>query len=356
MSAHNMIITKKGDRIPLLDLKPARLLDRTTVLYGKSNSGKSIFIKYIMKILKDFIPVAFVVSPTEPSNQAYSKFIDKSLIHFDLASAKGEEGFLEKLWAWSSMRSSIYHKVNKKDILMSLYSRIRTPEVDKMISKIEGKRSDSIKSASIAKCDEIEKNFDELIMKLVKKHIQKHKHILERNQSSLNEDELYSLAYLDLNPRVILIFDDAAAEIKSYFNKPIFRKIFYQSRHSFITSIFAVQDDSDLPPNLRKNVALSLFMTPVVAQSNFERVSNKYSKDLIKVANGLYSNIFVGYRKMAFIDNDPNKQYFYHITAEMVQPFKFGSHSLNNICVAVENNSESVDKTNPFYSNFRIKG
>ena len=100
------------------------------------------------------------------------------------------------------------------------------------------------------------------------------------------------MAYLELNPRVLLVFDDAAAEIKSYFNKPIFRKIFYQSRHSFITSVFAVQDDSDLPPNLRKNVALSLFMTPAVAKSNFDRASNKYSKELTQVANGLYGDIF----------------------------------------------------------------
>ena len=29
-----------------------------------------------MSLLKDYIPVAFVVSPTEPSNKSYEKFID----------------------------------------------------------------------------------------------------------------------------------------------------------------------------------------------------------------------------------------------------------------------------------------
>ena len=355
MSIRNIITTKDGHRIPEFDMKPNKILDRTTVLYGRSNSGKSVFIKHIMNILKDYIPVCFVVSPTEPANQSYSKYIDKSLIHYDLMTTKGEDGFLEKLWSWSSMRSSIYHKVNKKEILLSLYSRVRTPEIDKLITKIENSRQESLKNGNISKKDEINKNFDEILIKLIKKHIQKQKHILDRQSSSLNEDELYSLVYLDINPRVLLIFDDAAAEIKSFFNKPIFRKLFYQSRHSFITSIFAVQDDSDLPPNLRKNVALNVFMTSAVSKSNFERASNKYSKELIQVANKIIVEIFSGYRKLIFIDNDPLKQYFYHMTANIIPPFKFGSPSLNLICSAVESNNESVDKGNRFYDAFKLR-
>ena len=348
------LITKSGSRIPQLHLNPNKILDRTIVLYGRSNSGKSVFIKYIMKIVKDYIPVAFVISPTEPSNRAYEKFVDKSLIHFDLSVSKGEEGFLEKLWQWTSIRSSIYHKVNKKDILMSLYSRIRTPEIDRMINKIESKREDEIRKTPYGKHDEIEKNYNELLVKVIKKHIQQHQHTLNRNISDLSEEERYSLSYIDLNPRVLLVFDDAAAELKSYFNKPIFRKIFYQSRHSFITSVFASQDDTDIPANLRKNVALSIFMTPAVSKSNFERASNKFSKDLQKIANCLYDDIFTGYRKLAFIDNDINKQYFYHITAELVTPFRFGSHSLRGICGAVESEDGNIDKSNLFYRNFKL--
>ena len=232
---------------------------------------------------------------------------------------------------------------------------MRTPEVDKMIDKIESKRDSTIKTVPFTKHDEIEKSFDELLIKLIKKHIQQYKYIIERNSSKLTEDELYSLTYINLNPRVILVFDDCASELKSYFNKPIFRKIFYQSRHSFITSVFAIQDDTDISANLRKNVALSVFMTPAVAKSNFERASNKFSKDIQKVASGIYEDIFIGFRKLVFIDNDVNRQYFYHITAELVQPFKFGSQSLRNICSAVESAEGSVDKSNIFYNKFKIK-
>ena len=351
----NTITTKTGKKIPELQLTPHRILDRTSVLYGRSNSGKSVVIKYLLKIVKDYIPVAFVISPTEPANHAYEKFIDKSLIHYDLSVTKGEEGFLDKFWQWTSIRSSIYHKVNKKGILMSLYERVRTPEIDKMVEKIEQKRKHMIEGSAISRHSDINEHVDELLVKLVKKHIQRYKHILEKQKNVLNEEELYSLAYLDLNPRVILIFDDCSSDLKSYFNKPIFRKIFYQSRHSFITSIFAIQDDTDLPANLRKNVALSLFMTPAVAKSNFERGSNKFSKELQQTANSIYDDVFVGFRKLVFIDGDVNKQYFYHITAELVQPFKFGSHSLRAICSAVECEEDAVDRSNPFYNKFKLE-
>ena len=355
MSSRNLIVTKTGSRIPEIALTPNKILDRTIVLYGRSNSGKSVFIKYILKLIRDYVPVAFVISPTEPANRAYEKFVDKSMIHFDLTAAKGEDGFLEKFWQWASIRSSIYHKVNRREVLMSLYARVRTPELDKIINKVEQKKDELIKNMPFAKHDEVEKNYNELLVKVVKKHIQQHKHHLMRNANDLTEDEMYTLTYLDLNPRVVLVFDDCASELKSYFNKPIFRKLFYQSRHSFITSIFAIQDDTDISANLRKNVALSVFMTPAVAKSNFERGSNKFSKDIQKIASSIYDEIFIGYRKLIFIDNDSNRQYFYHITAELVEPFKFGSQSLHTICSAVESEEGSVDKGNIFYHQFKLK-
>ena len=51
-------------------------------------------------------------------------------------------------------------------------------------------------------------------------------------QKHLTEDEKYSLMYLNFNPRLLLIFDDCSAQLKPFFNKEIFRMLFYQNRHS----------------------------------------------------------------------------------------------------------------------------
>ena len=158
-----------------------------------------------------------------------------------------------------------------------------------------------------------------------------------------------------MNPRIVLIFDDCAAEFKQCFNRPVFKRLFYQGRHSYITSIFCNQDDTDLPANLRKNVSINIFTQPAVAKANFERGSNKYSKDMIKKAENLYEEVFIGYRKLIFIDNDSNKNMFYHYTAKIVEPFKFGSTSLHSLCSAVATEEGSIDKQNKYYSIFKIQ-
>lgn len=354
MTESSTVISKDGKVLHEFNLSPAKLLDKTIVIYGKSNSGKTVLVKNMLKMLKDYIPVPLIISPTEPSNRAYENFVDKTLIHYDLNVEKGEENLLEKVWEWQSMRACIYNKVNRMEIIRSLYNRVRSDEVDKVIRKIEEKKRSAIVTTAFAKHDEVARTYDELITKFLQKHIHHKQHILESYRNTLNEDELYSLTYINMNPRIILIFDDCAAELRQYFNKPIFRKIFYQSRHSYITSIFCNQDDTDLPANLRKNVAVNIFTQPAIAKANFERGSNKYSKDIIIRANNIYQEIFVGYRKMVYIDNDASRNFFYHITAKIVEPFKFGSGALKQVCTAVTAKEGTIDKQNKYYGMFKI--
>tara|TARA_B110000908_G_scaffold113440_1_gene133080 strand:+ start:5799 stop:6890 length:1092 start_codon:yes stop_codon:yes gene_type:complete len=354
MANSSTVVTKDGKSIPEFSMNASKLLDKTIVIYGKSNSGKTVIVKNILKALQDYIPVPIVISPTEPSNRSYEKFIDKTLIHYGLTVEKGEEGLLEKIWEWQSMRASIYNKSNRSDVIRSLYNRVKTDEDDKKIRQIETKKKEKITTTALAKHEEVGKIFDEFIVKFLKKCICNRKHLLDKYKATLNEDELYSLMYIDLNPRIILIFDDCAADLRQYFNKPIFRRIFYQSRHSYITSIFCNQDDTDLPANLRQNVAINIFTQPAIAKGNFERGSNRYSKEMITRANNLYQEVFVGHRKLIFIDNDPNDNCFYHMTAKIIEPFKFGSSSLQNLCSAVTTQDGAIDKQNKYYNVFCI--
>jgi len=306
----------------------------------------------MLRVLKDYIPVPIVICPTEPSNRSYEKFIDKTLIHYDVGINKKEEGLLDKLWEWQSMRASIYNKVNRLDVIRSLYNRIRSDETDRIVRKIEEKKRKAISTVGSAKHEEVAETFDELIVKFLKKHISLKKHVLENYKSTMSEDELLSLTYINLNPRLLLVFDDCAADIRTHLGKTIFRKIFYQSRHSFITTIFCNQDDTDLPANLLKNVAINIFTQPAVAKANFERNSNSYTKDLARRANSLAQEVFVGYRKLVFIDNDPHM--FYHYTAQIVEPFKFGSGALRHLCSAVAAKDGAIDKQNKYYHMFRL--
>ena len=352
----NTLVTKDGKRVPEFSSNANKYLNKSIVLYGKSNSGKTTIVKYILFLLKPYVPIAFVISPTEPSNRAYEDFIDKTLIHYDLAIDKKQEdaGFLDKFWAWQEMRASIYNKVKRLDVLRTITGRIPDYTLDSMISKVESKRKQLVQESPPAKVPEIESQCDELLVKIYKKHISKNKPRLMNMESDLTEDEKYSLKYLTINPHVILIFDDCAAEIKPHLNKPIFRRIFYQSRHSYITPIFCCQDDTDLPTNLRKNVAINIFTQGIVANANFSRASNKYGKDVISYSAAITPDIFTGHRKMVYMDNDSDRQYFYHMTAQIVPPFKFGSTTTNGICGKVKSESGNIDKSNKYYHHFKV--
>ncbi len=348
------IITKSGKRIPEYILKPNQLLDRLMVIYGKSNSGKSVIIKNLMKILKDDIPLAFVISPTEPSNEAYKGFVDKTLIHYDLKCKRGEEDFLSNLLQWQEARSALYTKTNDIEVIKQLYQRIRSDEIDKTIAKIEKTRKDTVAATPFSRHDDTNKMCDEFITKLLKKHIYNSRAKLRKYKTMMSDEEIYTLEYIDLDPRVLLIFDDCAADLKPHAKKESFRKLFYQSRHSYITAIISAQDDTDLPTNLRKNVSVNFFTQSAVAKSNFERASNGYSKDTQQLANAACADIFTGHRKMVYIDNDPDKNNFYHFTATLTQPFMFGSSSLHKICDAVRGREGSIDRNNRYHNAFKL--
>jgi hypothetical protein len=100
------------------------------------------------------------------------------------------------------------------------------------------------------------------------------------DRNDLSEDERCCLQHLHFNPRLLLIFDDCAAQLKPFFNKDVFRLLFYQNRHSFITVVLCCQDDTDLPANLRKNAFLSFFTEPVICTANFGRQANQFSKHI----------------------------------------------------------------------------
>lgn len=355
MSSGNLT-TKDGKKVPAFPCVPQTFLDKTIVLYGKSNSGKTTIVKHILYTLKNRVPLAFVISPTEPSNHAYEGFINKALIHYDLDVDKKntETSFLHKFWEWQEIRASIYNKANDLNVLKSLVSKTNDPNIHLIIKKIEQKRTAFLSECMESKVADINRQCDDLIKRVYKKCINQNRYNLNRIVNSLNEGEKYSLKFININPRVVLIFDDCAAEIKAISGSPIFKKLFYQSRHSYLTIMFCCQDDTDLTAALRKNAAINIFTQAIVANANFSRPSNKFGKDVISYCSSIAPDVFVGHRKMVYMDNDPNRQYFYHLTAQITPEFQFGSTSVNGICNKVKTESGNIDRTNKYYRHFKV--
>jgi hypothetical protein len=369
------LYTDQGNTIPELNLPPKSYIDKTITIYGPTKTGKTVIIKNIMKMVNTYIDQILVISPSEPSNRSYEGFVDPPFIHYklynteDSSSSKKDNWkdkastFLESIWKRQEMMAAIYTRSNRIDILADLFNYIDMDiqedatfviknildKKKEAIGQIEKKYEEGIRDEKIKS---ITATFDDMLIQVYKKYILiDYKHIWICN---LTEDERYTLQYISFNPRLLLIFDDCSAQLKPFFTKEIFRKLFYQNRHSYITLIISCQDDTDLPTNLRKNSFINFYTEPVVCLSNFERSSNKYTKQAKAFITDILPVVFKGYRKLAYIREDEKSNYFYHITFEYPKVFKFGSQALHELCKIIQNNGTTMDISNPYYNHFKL--
>lgn len=349
-----------GDNImenepPTLKLDYKLFLNKSTVLYGASGTGKSAIIIDILKHLNGHAGQILVFSPTDPSNKTYSDGVVPSpLIHYDLDIPR-----LEQIWARQEMMSTVYARANNFAVLESLYQKLPPSGVDMYLNRVRKSRHEHIREVEDtyfephtrkAKTAKIEADFAEITTLIYKKYIRDNKRRL--GVMKLTDDERHTLKYLDFNPNLVLIFDDCAAEIKKIEKHEVVRKLFYQNRHQHITLLIACQDDKDIESSLRKNSFVSIFTTDVCANAYFSRKANDFPRQMIKRVDALCSTFKWDkpyFEKLAYVRQE-NK--VYKLVAQIHDDFAFGSPALREYCKSIERNGASVDKNNPFYSDF----
>lgn len=376
-SAPGVIVTEGGHRIPQLIFHPSLFLDKTTVAYGPTKTGKTTQVKNIMKTIDGFCDEILVVAPTEPSNRSYEGFVDPPLIHYRLWLAdptnpkkddgvKGSLRFLEFVWKRQEMKAAIYTRANNLNTLAKLFSRLprnTRAEGARHLSLLSKKRAHVIGKVQeqyaddaarrVEKRKEVNDKFKQMVILVYKKYIVSHYDSLAEVED-LSEDERYSLHYINFNPRLLLIFDDCAAQLKPMFSKEVFRLLFYQGRWAFITSIVCCQDDTDLPPNLKKNSFVSIFTEPIVTSSFFDRSTNKFPKSTRQFVGEILPEIFTAHRKLAYIREDDKRQHFYYTDVPFQPPFRFGSDAVHELCDMVKSDGAVFDRENPFFEKYRV--
>jgi len=369
----NAIFSPTGKGVPELDFQPSQFIDKTTVLFGPTRTGKTVLVKNIMRLVQHRIDQVLVIAPSEISNRSYEGFVEPSLIHYRLwlpdpnnpkknnDTLLGGQRFLTAIWQRQTMMASIYTRVNNKTTLSSLYRRLsqnHRQEGDKYLSKIEKKRQRVIEDLKKItdmgyreeKHKEVDEKFTEMSILIYKRFVSLE--VDELWNMELTDDEKWALNYIHFNPRLLIVFDDCAAQLKPFFNKPEFRPLFYQNRHAYISLIICCQDDTDLPTNLRKNAFVSIFTDPIICKTNFDRGSNMFPKQTKDYVKDILDTIFVKYRKLVYIRDDPAKQNFYHLCVGYPRQFKFGSEALLSLCDYIRRDETSMDTENPYWNSF----
>ena len=91
------------------------IVNRTTSLVAKRNSGKSVLLKYLVESQKDAFSKIFVVCPTETINSFYKSLVDPSCIFDDW-----NETWAEELIKKMTKINADTDAKNRKNILLIL--------------------------------------------------------------------------------------------------------------------------------------------------------------------------------------------------------------------------------------------
>ncbi len=338
-------------------------LNKTTLIYGRTQSGKSTIVLEIMNMLKDHISIPFVVSQSNAAD--FIGKIPKNCINPSIT-----KEWLEEFLLAQKGRADLYNKANNMKTLKFLFDKIKTAQaenMEKMLVQMAEKHIGNIEynnkldySAKREQIKAIQEMQVKKLVELYKSNIRSYKYILDGMVDKLSRDEICCLNYLDFVPHALLVFDDCASVFKKWVKQStVIKEIFYAGRWAYITFIITSQDDKEIESELRKNAIVSFFTTPQAAIANFTRASNAYPKHEKLRADLAVKRIFKGaaeansslrtknFKKLVYIQNreDP----FMYIIAELCLDFKMGCPSLWDL-------DKKIEETKAGNSNEELQG
>ena len=341
-------------------------LNKTTLIYGRTQSGKSTIVLEIMKLLKDHIAIPFVVSQSNGAD-----FIGK--IPHNCIKPNITKEWLEDFLFAQKGRAQLYNTANNMENLKSLFDRIKTSELEGIEQKCNKIAARAIQDIERSETFDYSKKREKIkyvqdmqrkaLVELYKSNIRLNKYILDGSVNMLSPDEICCLNYLDFLPNALLIFDDCASVFKKWAkDSTVIKEIFYAGRWSYITFIITSQDDKEIESELRKNAIVSFFTTSQAATANFTRSSNSYSKEEKKRADLCAHRIFNSsgadskrnFKKLVYVQNreDP----FMYMIADIQEDFKMGCPALWDIDKKIEEtkNSNNSEELHNFFNRYYL--
>ncbi len=353
----NYLTLDDGSKLNFLDKDPLIYFNKVNLFYGESGFGKGKLIEEAMFLLKDMIPVWFVVSPTNSQNRQYTNKLDSVFIKTEISVE-----FIELLYKRQMDAGEVYAQANQIQVLAELFKKCSDALTANKVDQIKkatarqvvatNKNRSLDPSAKKAHLEAIRKTEHKYLTEIYKAAIRFNRDKLER-RSDLSPEEKTSIKFLDLNPNIGIIFDDCAAEVKKWGKAEVTKKLFYQSRHCHTTSFWAFQDDHDITPPLRKNGRNNFFTTPECATSYFSTKTNSQSATTRKRATLAIEKCFKQdlpvehYRKLVYIKgiSDPLQ----YTVADEYDEFKLGGKSSWDFAKSIPRKSTSeVSKKNPY--------
>lgn len=334
-------------------------LNKSMFLFGATDTGKSTILFEIMHILKDVVPVVFVFSPTADQNNAFKGIVPKEAIYTSV-----DMDIITQIYKRQEVITRLYTSANDFAVVSGLVARLKHPGLQKLESLVYARTEEAI--ANLNSNPRRSPGEKEMIEREMRQTCNKELCRLYKNAIKLFAEKLLkmdltiaekiAIKFVDLSPYCWVIFDDCGAELAQFQEHPYMKKILYMGRHSYISTVVLLQDDSNVESSLKKNIKLTIFTTAQCAYAYFERKNNNFPAPERKRAAAAIGAIFssVGgtknHRKMVYVrdDNDPYRS----IIADIHPPFKFGDPHLHKLCEELHGGDEKKESDGAELSEF----
>lgn len=349
-----------GFKIPYLKKDPKHFYRKIVSYYGETESGKSYLMQEHMYMLRKMIPNIVVFAPTNDSNNLYTGKVGKSGIFTKLSIE-----ILEEIHERQKEAVKIYDMANNMDIMRSVFMKIADDRTRAIVNSVIRDADRHLAFAAqryndpgIRKSEEIKiKGMrDNSLRKTYKLCIEANRKTL-LNDPTLTPDQYIAVFYYGFSPDLLLVFDDCASFFSQHKNEKVIKDMFYEGRHNALTSLFAFQGTSNIPPDLRRASHVSIFTTQGSANAFVSCKDNGIAADktLKRRFERAASRIFRAdtegpcYRKLVYLRGNPEP--IQTTLADSYEDFVMGGLWVRKFLGAIEpksntsgNNKELIKK------------
>ena len=223
------------DELKQYVLDPINFVNKTTLIFGDSDDGKTTMLKDICNCIRDEIDQVFVFSGSETENPTYSKgFAPIASIRMSVK-IEAIKTILERQVGLVAK----YNKAQNIEVLRSLFKRVATEEELRSLDSIRVDQ-DAAADPTAEDVDEFEKKEErvaEFKRVAYKTFINRNYARLIESRDRLTPEQMFSLEYLHFNPNLLLIFDDVTEELVGVSKQTEIKQMFYKGRWMKITVI-----------------------------------------------------------------------------------------------------------------------
>lgn len=330
-------------------------LDGCTVLYGETKTGKSFIMLDILHQLQPYVDQIIVISPMDKQNNVFKGVAPPICIHYSITA-----NLLQQIWDRQSALTAAYKKSNRPHILRALFNKIKGNAKEReVIDRVNQKLREFISEVTAiepdvairdSKINEMKRDCELFVVTIFKKSINEHAQQLREQR--LTADEEYSLKYMNVNPRMIIVFDDCTAEMVKMKKDPVIKKIFFQGRWNFITGIYGCHTDKVLDPEMKKAAFVSIFTARESANAYFSRSTTNITKEDVKRASAAAAAAFTPlapHQKLIWVRDEKK---FYRYTATAHPGLRLSCEAIWAYNDKIQNDDLTVNADNQYASDF----